>query len=72
MPWGQKFVLVAMFQNFEKYANEEQNTETDNPNFQVGFLDFLQTDKHKEDNLSQELHNFIAGERSSNTVKKTT
>ena len=61
-----------MFQNFEKYANEEQNTETDNPNFRVGFLEFLQTDEHEEDNSSQELDNFIAAERSSNTVKKTT
>jgi len=61
-----------MFQNFEKYANEEQNTETDYPNFRVGFLEFLQTDEHEEDNSSQELDNFIAAVRSSNTVKKTT
>ena len=63
-----------MFQNFEKYANEEQSTETDYPNFPVGFLEFLQTDEHEEDNSSQELDNFmfIAAERSSNTVKKTT
>ena len=64
--------------NFEtylkgKYANEEkeQNTATDNPNFRVGFLEFLQKDEHEEDNSSQELDNFIAAERSSNTVKKT-
>ena len=49
----------------KKYANEEkeQNTET------VDFLKFLQKDKHEEDNSSQELDNFIAAERSSNTVK---
>ena len=52
-----------MFQNFEKYANEEQNTETDYLNF------FLQTDEHEEDNSSQELDNFIAAERSSNSEK---
>ena len=61
-----------MFQNFEKYSNEEQNTETDYPNFRVCFLEFLQTDEHEEDNSSQELDNFIAAERSSNIVKKTT
>ena len=57
----------------EKYANEEkeQNTATDSPNFRVGFLEFLQKDKHEEDNSSQKLDNFIAAERSSNTVKKT-
>ena len=57
----------------EKYANEEkeQNTATDSPNFGVGFLEFLQKDEHEEDNSSQELDNFIAAERSSNTVKKT-
>ena len=51
----------------EKYANEEkeQNTATDSPNFQVGFLEFLQKDEHEEDNSSRELDNFIAAERSS-------
>lgn len=70
---------MSLEENFEtylkeKYANEEkeQNTETDNPNFRVGFLEFLQKDEHEEDNSSQELDNFIAAERSSNTVKKTT
>ena len=31
----------------------------------------MRTDEHEEDNSSQELDNFIAAERSSNTVKKT-
>ena len=55
----------------EKYANEEkeQTTETHKPNFRVGFLKFLQKGKHEEDNSSQELDNFIAVKRSSNTVK---
>ena len=64
--------------NFEtylkgKYANEEkeQNTATDNPNFRVGFLEFLRKEEHEEDNSSQELDNFIAAEKSSNTLKKT-
>ena len=57
----------------EKYANKEkeQNTATESPNFGVGFLEFLQKDAHEEDNSSQELDNFIAAERSPNTVKKT-
>jgi len=34
----------------EKYANEEkeQNTETDNPNFRGGFLEFLQKDENED------------------------
>jgi len=32
---------------------KEQNTETDNPNFCVGFIEFLQKDEHKEDNARQ-------------------
>jgi len=40
------------------YAKKEQNTETDNSNFGVGFLEFLQKDKQEEDNSSQELDNF--------------
>ena len=44
----------------KKYVNEEkeQNRETDNPNVQVGFSEFLQKGKHEEDNSSQELDNF--------------
>ena len=45
---------MSLEENFEayfkeKYVNEEreQNTETDNPNFRVGFLEFLQKDQHK-------------------------
>ena len=53
-----------------KTKNEEQNTETDNLNFRVGFLEFLQKDEHEEDNSSEELDNLIAAERSSNTVEK--
>jgi len=42
---------MSLEENFEtclkeEYMNEEreQNTETDNPNFRVGFLEFLQKD----------------------------
>ena len=52
---------MSLEENFEtylkeKYANEEkdQNTETDNPNFRVGFLQFLQKDGHEEDNSSRQ------------------
>ena len=69
---------MSLEENSETYLKEkcsseekEQNTETENPNFRFGFLEFLQKDEHEEDNSGQELDNFIAAERSSNTVKKT-
>jgi len=68
---------MSLEENFETYLKQncanrekEQNTETENPNFQVGFLEFLQKDEHKEDNSSQKLNYFIAAERSANTVTK--
>ena len=69
---------LSLEENIEIYlkgkcANEakEQNTETENPNFRVGSLEFLQKDEHEEDNSSQELDTSIAAERLSNTLKKT-
>ena len=68
---------MSLEENFETYLKQncanrekEQNTETENPYFLVGFLEFLQKDEHKEDNSSQELNHFIAAERSANTVMK--
>ena len=63
-----------------QYANreKEQTTEEVIPNFRVDLFEFLderkrklENDEHDKDDSSQELNDFIAAERSSNTVKKT-
>lgn len=74
--------LEDKFETYLKshYANteKEQNTEEVIPNFRVYLFEFLdkgkrkfENDEHDEDSSSQELDDFIAAERSSNTVKKT-
>ena len=65
----------------EKYANDEKTTknwEADIPDFRAGFLEIpeedrrrMEKDKLDEDNSSRELDDFIAADKSSNTVKNT-
>ena len=63
--------LWDIFKGTVRKRRKRTNTATDNPNFRVGFLEFLQNDEHEGNNSSLELDNFIAAERPSNTVKKT-
>ena len=74
VPWGR---FETHWQ--EKYANEEKekNSEADVPDFWVGFSESLDEDKWRmekderdEDNSSREPDDFLAAERSSNTMKK--
>jgi len=68
---------MSLEENFEtlkgkvRDQRKRTHTETENPNFQNGFLEFVKKDEHEEDNSSQEVDNLIPAERSSNTVKKT-
>ena len=65
--------------NLKHISREEQNSEADIPDFQVGFFEILEEgkrrmekDEHDEDNSTRELDDFIAAERSSDTKGENT
>ena len=62
----------ALKEPSQNYANVvgKQHSAADIPDFRVGFLEFLEEDKHEQDHSGREV-DFIVSERSSNTMKKT-